>query len=76
MFAFHKIRLPLSHVHYDRFDTPDDEEDGKWSVNVLRNVSGQVDRAEMPVDGAVIVFKRRPLTALSSVAAPRQQSGK
>jgi len=76
VFGFHKIRLPLSHVHYDRFDTPEDEEDGKWSVNFLRNASGEVDRAEMPVDGTVIVFKRRPLTALSSVAAPRQQSGK
>src|SRR5947208_6884791 len=31
-FDFHKIRLPLAHFHYDRFDTPDDEENGKWSV--------------------------------------------
>ena len=76
VFGFHKIRLPLSHVHYDRFDTPEDVEDGKWSVNFLRNASGEVDRAEMPVDGAVIVFKRRVTTALSSVAGPRQQPGK
>ena len=26
MFDFHKIKLPLAHFHYDRFDTPDDEE--------------------------------------------------
>jgi len=76
VFGFHKIRLPLSHVHYDRFDTPNDEEDGKWSVNFLRNASGEVDRAEMPVDGAVMVFKRRPAAALSNVAAPRGQSGR
>jgi hypothetical protein len=32
-FDFHKIRMPLTRFHYDRFDTPDDEQDGKWSVN-------------------------------------------
>ena len=38
MFDFHKIKMPLSHFHYDRFDTPDDEEDGKYSVNFLTNL--------------------------------------
>ena len=76
VFGFHKIRLPLSHVHYERFDTPVDDEDGKWSVNFLRNTTGQVDRAEMPVDGAVVVCRRRPPAALSNVARPRQQSGR
>ena len=28
-FDFHKIRLPLTHFHYDRFDTPDDESFGR-----------------------------------------------
>ncbi len=32
-FQLHHISLPLSHFHYDRFDTPDDEEDGLFSVN-------------------------------------------
>ena len=32
-FEFHKIKLPLAHFHYDRFDSPNDEEEGKWSVN-------------------------------------------
>ena len=36
-FDFHKIRMPLTHFHYDRFDTADDEEDGKWSVNFSTN---------------------------------------
>jgi len=30
-FEFHKIRFPMTHFHYDRFDTPDDKQDGKWS---------------------------------------------
>ena len=74
-FGFHKIQLPLSHFHYDRFDTPDDEQDGKWSVNFLTNGNGEVDRAEMPVDDAVIVFKRRVPAALANVATLRQYVG-
>jgi hypothetical protein len=26
---FHKIRFSMTHFHYDRFDTPDDEQDGR-----------------------------------------------
>ena len=29
-FDFHKMRLPMTRFHYDRFDTPDDELYGKW----------------------------------------------
>src|SRR3989442_1348495 len=46
-FGFHQIALPLSHFHYDRFDTPDDEEDGKWSVNFSTNPQGEVDKLLM-----------------------------
>jgi CubicO group peptidase (beta-lactamase class C family) len=52
MFDFHKVKLPLSHFHYDRFDTPDDEQDGKSSVNFLTNPQGEIDRAEMSLDDA------------------------
>jgi CubicO group peptidase (beta-lactamase class C family) len=61
-FDFHKIRLPLSHYHYDRFDTPDDEQDGKWSVNFLTNPQGEVDRAIISLDEAEATFTRRPQT--------------
>ena len=44
---FHNIRLPLGHFHYDRFDTPDDEIDGKWSVNFLTNPQRDIDKAVM-----------------------------
>ncbi|PYR77330.1 MAG: penicillin-binding protein [Acidobacteria bacterium] len=74
-FDFHKIRMPLSHFHYDRFDTPDDEQDGKWSVNFLTNPQGEVDRAEMSLDEAAIVFTRRVPAALSSVDTLRQFVG-
>ena len=75
MFDFHKIRMPLSHFHYDRFDTPDDEEDGKWSVNFLTNPQGEIDRAEMSLDEAAIAFKRRVPPSLAAVATLRQYLG-
>ena len=42
-FDFHKIHFPLTHFHYERFDTPDDEQDGKWSVNFATNPEGELD---------------------------------
>jgi hypothetical protein len=61
-FDFHNIRLPLRHYHYDRFDTPDDELDGKWSVNFLTNPQGDVDRAVISLDEAEVTFTRLPRT--------------
>ena len=75
MFDFHKIRMPLSHFHYDRFDTPDDEQDGKWSVNFITNPQGEIDRAEMSLDEAAISFKRRVPPSLAAVATLRQYVG-
>jgi hypothetical protein len=49
----------MSHFHYDRFDTPDDEQDGKWSVNFRTNPQGDVDEALMSLDEAAVVFTRK-----------------
>ncbi|HEV3196480.1 MAG TPA: serine hydrolase [Bryobacteraceae bacterium] len=59
-FDFHKIRLPMTHFHYDRFDTPDDEENGKQSVNFRTNPQGDIDQAVMSLDQAEAVFVRKP----------------
>jgi uncharacterized protein DUF3471 len=59
-FDFHKIRLPLSHFHYDRFDTPDDEQDGKWSVNFRTDPQGDINEAVMSLDEAEATFTRKP----------------
>jgi CubicO group peptidase (beta-lactamase class C family) len=59
-FDFHKIRLPMTHFHYDRFDTPDDEQDGKSSVNFRTNPQGDIDQALMSLDEAEAVFVRKP----------------
>ncbi|MDJ0590867.1 MAG: serine hydrolase [Pleurocapsa sp. MO_226.B13] len=58
-FNFGKIELPLSHFHYDRFDTPDDERLGKWSVNFLVNPQGDVDRVTMSLDEKEAIFNRQ-----------------
>src|SRR6266568_2649905 len=59
-FEFHKIKMPLTHFHYDRFDTPGDEQDGKWSVNFSTNPQGDIDRATMSLDEGEVTFVRRP----------------
>jgi len=66
-FDFHKIAFPMTHYHYDRFDTPDDERYGKWSVNFGTSAQGDVDRALMSLDEAEAAFTRRPETLDASV---------
>ena len=75
MFDFHKIRLPLSHFHYDRFDTPDDEQDGKWSVNFLTNPQGEINQVELSLDEAAVAFTRRVPAVLASAATLKQYLG-
>ncbi len=66
-FDFHKMTFVMTHYHYDRFDTPDDERYGKWSVNFDTNPQGDVDRALMSLDEAEATFTRRPETLVPSV---------
>jgi CubicO group peptidase (beta-lactamase class C family) len=61
-FGFHEFQFPLSHYHYDRFDTPDDEQYGKFSVNFRTNPQGDIDNAVMSLDEAEVVFTRKPET--------------
>jgi CubicO group peptidase (beta-lactamase class C family) len=59
-FDFHKMQLPMTHFHYDRFDTPDDELLGMWSVNFGTNPQGDIDKAVISLDEAETAFTRRP----------------
>jgi CubicO group peptidase (beta-lactamase class C family) len=61
-FDFHTLVFPMTHFHYDRFDTPDDEQYGRWSVSFLTNPQGDVDRAVMSLDEAEATFTRKPVT--------------
>ena len=65
-FDFHGIKMPLSHFHYDRFDTPDDEEDGKFSLNFRTNPMGEIDDVEISLDEAAVTFVRRVPAELST----------
>jgi CubicO group peptidase (beta-lactamase class C family) len=75
LFDFHKIRLPLSHFHYDRFDTPDDEQDGKWSVNFATSPQGELDKALISLDEAEVAFTRRIPAELSARDTLRPYAG-
>lgn len=59
---FHKIQFPMTHFHYDRFDTPDDERYGKWSVNFVTNPQGDINKAVMSLDEGEVTFTRKPET--------------
>jgi CubicO group peptidase (beta-lactamase class C family) len=67
-FEFHKIHFGMTHFHYDRFDTPDDEEDGIWSVNFATNPQGDIDKATMSLDENEAVFTRRAPTLDDALA--------
>src|SRR5258707_3024855 len=61
-FNFHAFQFPMSHFHYDRFDTPEDEQYGKFSVNFRTNPQGDIDSAVISLDEAEAVFTRKPET--------------
>lgn len=56
--AFRAVDLPLQHVHYDRFDTPDDELRGKWSVTFVTDPLGDISAVRMVLDQAEAEFVR------------------
>jgi len=61
-FGFHEFDFPLSHFHYDRFDTPDDEQYGRFSVNFRTNPEGDVGSLAISLDEAEVLFTRKPPT--------------
>jgi CubicO group peptidase (beta-lactamase class C family) len=61
-FGFHTLQFPMSHFHYDRFDTPDDEQYGRFSLNFRTNPQGDIDSAVISLDEGEVVFTRKPET--------------
>jgi len=74
-FAFHSIKMPLTRFHYDRFDTPDDEEDGKFSLNFLTNPMGEVERVEISLDEAAVTFTRQVPAVLAADSTLQRYGG-
>ena len=75
-FDFHKIVLPLKHHHFDRFDTPNDEQYGLWSVNFNTNPQGEISQAVMSLDEFEAAFVRRPDASLSDPKTLQVYTGK
>lgn len=71
----HKMKQPLTHFHYDRFDTPDDERDGKLALNFGTNPQGDIQTVTLSVDEGEVTFTRRPAAVLSEVATLRRYVG-
>lgn len=68
-FNLGRIQLPLNHFHYNRFDTPDDERFGKWSVNFQVNSQGDVNQAVISLDEKEVTFTRQTETLDSQLLA-------
>jgi CubicO group peptidase (beta-lactamase class C family) len=75
-FNFHKIKLPLYHYHYDRFDTPDDEQYGLWSLNFYTNPQGDIDRVVFSLDESEATFVRKADASLTDPNVLKQYAGK
>ena len=74
-FEFHGIKMPLNQFHYDRFDTPDSEQDGKFSLNFRTNPLGEIDNVEISLDEAAVTFIRRVPAALTAEATLQTYAG-
>ena len=74
-FDLHGIKMPLSHFHYDRFDTPDDEQDGKFSANFKTNPLGEIEGAELSLDESAVTFTRRIPPSLTTDATLQAYAG-
>ena len=65
VFDLHNIVLPLEHYHYDRFDTPDDQVYGKYTVNFFADPRGEISKAVISLDESEVAFVKKPDGMLS-----------
>ncbi len=58
-FTFNHTTLPLYHYHYDRFLTPDDPIDGKWSMTFNTDAQGSISQVKVSLDEKEVTFTRK-----------------
>ncbi|NRD23762.1 serine hydrolase [Winogradskyella litoriviva] len=75
-FNFRRVSLPLSHYHYNRFDTPDDEDFGKWSINFNISPQGEINEAVVSIDEGQVSFHKKPDESLADPNVLKQYEGK
>jgi len=76
MFDFHNMKLPLKHYHYDRFDTPNDEQWGLWTLNFTTNPQGSIDALYSSLDENQTTFTRKTDASLSDPLVLANYTGK
>ena len=75
-FDFHNMKLPLKHFHYDRFDTPNDEQWGLWTLNFTTNPQGAIDGLYSSLDESQATFTRKADASLSDPGVLSKYAGK
>jgi len=75
-FDFHNMKLPLKHYHYDRFDTPNDEQWGLWTLNFTTNPQGAIDGLYSSIDESQATFTRKVDASLSDPGILIKYAGK
>lgn len=65
-FNFRNTTLPLTHYHYNRFDTPNDEDFGKWSINFSISPQGEISAAVISIDEGQITFNKKTDESLAN----------
>ena len=75
-FNFRNTILPLTHYHYNRFDTPDDEDFGKWSINFNVSPQGEISAAVVSIDEGQVTFNKKPDESLANPEVLNQYAGK
>ncbi|MBP1666175.1 MAG: serine hydrolase [Bacteroidetes bacterium] len=58
-FTFNHVTLPLYHYHYDRFITPDDQINGKWSMTFNTDAQGSISQVKVSLDEKEVTFTRK-----------------
>src|SRR5260221_1176315 len=58
-FVFNHTTLPLQHYHYDRFVSPDDEIEGKWSLIFTTDAQGNISQVNVSMDDKEVAFTRK-----------------
>jgi CubicO group peptidase (beta-lactamase class C family) len=74
-FMFNNTSLPLSHYHYERFVSPDDEIDGKWSLLFDTDAQGSVDKVRVSLDEKEVIFVKKASDQLFDVAFLKKLTG-
>jgi len=75
-FVFRKTTLALTHYHFNRFDTPDDEDFGKWSINFKISPQGEINSAVISIDEGQVLFNKKTDASLSKPEVLKQYIGK